>query len=292
MNLYDDYASSSQTVKRTYANGTVVEETISQSSTSSFRDASEVSYDFTSNDARVDALNRSIADAGGLNPITAAEQEEQAATAAGSGTDTRVRLRALRGQAEQVYGPNSPDNILSPMHVSDGLLFPYTPTISVTQGTSYDGGNQLVHTNGSFETYTGTPSTTISISGKFSIQNQAEGRYALAVLHLLRTISKMHFGQSDPRAGLPPPMMMFSGYGNYVFNDLPVIVKSHSYTLDESADTVTINTAGGIARLPSLFSISLELQVQQTPMRMRTEFNLEAFRTGALMRNSNPTGWI
>src|SRR5690606_20418368 len=94
-------------------------------------------------------------------------------------------------------------------------------------------------------------------------------------------------------AGMPPPIMVLTGYGNYMFNDLPVIVRGHNYTLDDSADTVVINTAGGVARLPSKMTITLDLVVQQTPQRQRKAFSLDEFRTGQLMRgNGSRTGWI
>jgi hypothetical protein len=211
-------------------------------------------------------------------------------------TDTRVRLRAMRGdsQMQQVYGDRTADNILSILYDTDGMMFPYTPTIGVSQAVEYRSA-ELVHTNGSIETYTRTPSVTLSVTADFSVQNQREGRYALACLHFLRTVSKMYFGETDKaagKAGLPPPVLIFQGYGNYMFNNLPVIVKSHSYSLDKSMNMVTVNTASGVAKLPALFSISMDLQVQQTPTAMRKEFSLDAFRTGALMRNGAATGWI
>lgn len=210
-----------------------------------------------------------------------------------SSKDTRVRLRCMRGREEEVYGPRDSMNILNILHDTDGILFPFTPSISVTHATEYQTSG-LVHTNQDSQSYSRTPSVTLSVTGKFSIQNQREGRYVLAVLHLLRTISKMYFGEKDRetgKAGLPPPVMVFTGYGNYVFNNVPVIVRSHSYTLDETQGMVRVETAGGVAMLPSLMTISLEIVVQQTPIRQRKEFSLDEFRTGELMRRTG-TGWL
>lgn len=225
--------------------------------------------------------------------------------------DTRIRLRAMVGQETAVYGNTGILSIINPMlGGTDGLIFPYTPTITISHATEY-GTTALTHANEDIDHYIRTPSVTISLTAKFTVQNQREGRYALAALHFLRTISKMHFGQLDKNRGLPPPVLIFSGYGEYMFNNLPVIVKSHTYSFDDHTDLVTVtpqsaslnfkdkntpynyDNTGGMAKLPVLFSVQVELKVQQTPNRMRTVFNLEEFRTGKLMLDSkNGKGWI
>ena len=206
-------------------------------------------------------------------------------------SDMRVSLRAQGGQAQAVYGEAGDDNILSILHKTGGVIFPYTPTISVEQAVDYK-SVELVHSNNDINTYTRTPSVSLSVTGKFSIQNQREGLYAIAVVHFLRTVSKMHFGENDPNAGLPPPVLLFRGYGKYMFNDLKVVLKNHSYSLDDTVDYIDIITdsEGSKTRLPSLFTISLTLGYQQTPNAMRKDFDLNQFRTGELMRSQK--GWI
>lgn len=205
-------------------------------------------------------------------------------------SDMRVRLRAQPGQAEGVYGPAGPDNILSILHKTGGVLFPYTPTITVEQSVDYKTVD-LVHANGDINAYTRTPSVSLSVTGKFTVQNQREGEYLIAVLHFLRTMSKMHFGETDPNAGLPPPILYFHGYGTYMFKGLKVVLKSHSFSLDDTVDYVDVTTpSGGITRVPSMLTVSLSVGVQNTPTEMRKDFNLQDFRTGAMMRDSK--GWI
>ena len=214
--------------------------------------------------------------------------------------------------------------VLAPLLQTAGMIFPYTPTINFTQAVNYM-DLQLVHSNTDYPAYTRTPSVTISVSGKFTVQNQAEGAYALACLHFLRTVSKMYFGANDTNAGLPPPVLVFSGYGNYMFGTgggqgLRVVLKNHNWSFDDSVDSIIVNIPatpssqpGGIpiaslsnyipaslstpanggagnARLPSLFTVSLELMVVQTPQRMRNVFSFAKFASGALMQSS--TGWI
>lgn len=201
-----------------------------------------------------------------------------------SDTDSRVRLKA---QTTDVYG----SGIMSILKDTNGLLFPYTPSIQVSQDVNYTQMN-MTHSNTDYYSYMNTPNVSISISGKFSVQNQREGKYALAVLHFLRTASKMYFGETDAaagKAGLPPPILLLSGYGTYIFNNIRVILKGHNYSFEDSVDMVPIALGSGTAKLPALFNISINLTVQQTPSAHRTEFSLDSFRNGSLLERG---GWI
>lgn len=201
-------------------------------------------------------------------------------------TDMRVRLKAQTGQEDRVYGAG----IASVLKETGGLLFPYTPTITVSQDVAYQ-DLALTHSNGDILAYTRTPSVTLSVTGKFTVQNRREGRYALAALHFLRGASKMHFGQTDVYAGLPPPLLILEGYGTYMFHGIKVAVRRHNYTLDDSHDMVDVEIDGRkSARIPSLFQLQVELTVQNTPNESRTQFNLAKFRDGSLMTDKG--GWL
>lgn len=216
----------------------------------------------------------------------------QSAVAAAAATvaippDFRARLSAL-----------SPDNlysgtILNPLAATRGVIFPYTPQITFTQSVQYT-DLQLVHSNTDYPSYTRSPSVTLNVTGKFTVQNQVEGAYALAVIHFLRTVSKSYFGETDAgqgKAGLPPPVLLFDAYGPFLFNRLRVILKSHTWSFDETMDTISVSIGSNVVRLPAMFTIGTELMVVQTPQRMRTKFSFDAFASGALMTN-NDGGWI
>ena len=120
----------------------------------------------------------------------------------------------------------------------------------------------------------------------------------LACIHFLRVVSKMYFGKAsfaepgsgEPSlAGMPPPVLIFSGYGSYMFNDLPVIVKDHSYAFKPDVSYIDFEVNGDMIRLPSILDISIKLVVQNTPKRLKDEFDLDKFRTGELMKSK---GWI
>lgn len=213
-------------------------------------------------------------------------------------TDARIRLGALDTSIYTLKGKLPvEDSILSVLAETNGIIFPYTPTVSYSQAVSYM-DLQLVHSNTDYPAYTRTPSVGITINGKFTVQSQEEGRYALACLHFLRTVSKMRFGEQDIYAGLPPPILLLSGYGRMMFGTtdkgLRVILKNHSWSFDETMDTIMVLASASdktvLARLPPMFSISCELMVVQTPARMRTVFYFDDFASGALMKQKE--GWI
>lgn len=239
------------------------------------------------------------------SPITSNSQLYGAAYGSGS-SGSSASPYAQGGPSSGVYGQGTPStgspstnlaasgsNLLAPLVNTNGLMFPYSPQITVEQTVLYQDIN-MVHTNADFLAYQRTPSVTISITGKFTVQTQTEGIYALACIHFLRVVSKMYFGQNyngapSTLSGLPPPILLLNGYGSYMFNNLRVILKSHSYTYNETMDTVLINTAGGTVRLPALFDLSATLVVQQTPRAAKADFDLGLFRTGQLMLKG---GWI
>ena len=211
--------------------------------------------------------------------------------------ELRVRLSALHpddvlshgSQGDRNGTQSSPNEIFRPLVPFKGVLFPYTPAITFTQAVNYM-DLQLVHSNTDYAAYTRTPSVTIGINAKFTVQNQTEGLYALACLHFFRTVSKSYFGKLDgDKAGLPPPVLLLDGYGTYIFNQLRVILKNHSWTFDDSADGIVVKGPEGFARIPALFSVSCELVVVQTPQRMREEFSFDKFASGELMQSG---GWI
>lgn len=218
-----------------------------------------------------------------VSPKTAYSGDRSSSVARES-SDPRVRLKA---QSISVYG----DGIMSILKDTNGLMFPYTPTIQVSQDVNY-ATMAMTHANTDYHSYTNTPNVSISLTGKFTVQNQREGRYALAALHFLRTASKMHFGESDAaagKAGLPPPVLLLHGYGTYMFNNIKVLLRNHSYSFDDNVDMVNVAVANGSARLPALFTVSISLVVQQTPQAMRKRFSLDEFRSGALLEQG---GWL
>jgi len=252
------------------------------------------------------SLNAGLAQAN-ANPPTAIPNPPAATENLADTAGRRVRLRPKPAAVGQIYGALG--GLLTPLVLTKGIVFPYQPTITYSQDVNYT-SMEIVHANQDFYSYSKTPAVKLTVEGDFTVQNQTEGLYSLACIHFLRTVSKMYFGQNDPKAGTPPPVLLFDAYGQYMFNALPVIVTQFSVTLPKDVDYVAVPTSvnssqvispatfesinnsqltasfsgdqGGYAWLPALFSISVQLTVQNTPQRLRA-FDLQQFRTGALL---------
>lgn len=203
--------------------------------------------------------------------------------------DSRVRIKAGNNATSiaNVLGEKDPTtNILSILYETGGLLFPYTPSITVNQSVNWD-PLTLVHTNWDVHAYQRTPSVNISVSGIFTAQNQREGEYVMAVLHFLRVVTKSYYGIEDSKkgkAGIPPPVLYFSGYGDFIFRGIPCVIKSYNYTFDENTDSsVFWSRTNQSARLPAKMNITIELGVQIGFDKQKNDFNLDDFRTGKLL---------
>jgi hypothetical protein len=248
----------------------------------------------------IDSVIQTAANNALSNPANAFQQQvlqqnntQAAATGVPQSNTTEMRAILSALHPEDVYGASGgpKPGLMNILANTGGVIFPYTPTISFSQAVNYT-DLQLVHSDSDYPAYTRTPTCTLSVTGKFTVQNQTEGQYALAVIHFLRSVSKSYFGEIDAasgKAGLPPPVLLFSAYGAYVFNRLRVVLKSHSWTFDENMDTINISVGqiganpAAMVRLPALFSITTELMVVQTPQRMRKKFSFDLFKSGELM---------
>lgn len=164
----------------------------------------------------------------------------------------RVRLRPKPDANQQIYG--SEGGLLNPLRTTNGMVFPYQPTITYQQDVNYT-AIDLVHTNQELYAYNRTNALKLTIQGQFSAQNQTEGVYSLACIHFLRTVTKMWFGASR-NPGTPPPVLLFDAYGQYMFNQLPVIVTGFTVSLPNDIDYVPIDLAGTSA--PSATTSSAE----------------------------------
>ena len=153
---------------------------------------------------------------------------------AAAGTDWRVRLQLAPG-ATYLYKDPSP-GILAPLFSTDGVIFPYTPSIETSYTANYE-KYDLVHSNYRGYYYKNSAVNDINIRGTFTAQDTGEAEYVLAVIHFFRSITKMFYGQ-DTLRGAPPPLVYLSGYGDYQFNDHPCLVSNFSYSLPDNVDYI------------------------------------------------------
>ena len=153
-----------------------------------------------------------------------------------SNSDWRVRL-SLAENANYLYNDNSaPNGILQPLQATGGVIFPYTPKIDTSYKANYAQYNPT-HSNYRGYFYTNSQVNDITINGKFTAQDTVQANYLLAVIHFLRSATKMFYGQ-DPQRGSPPPLLFLSGLGQYQFNDHPCLLTSFTYNLPEDVDYI------------------------------------------------------
>lgn len=213
--------------------------------------------------------------------------------------DWRVRISMAKPTADLFY--NRTDNaVLSPLSETSGVVFPYTPSLTVTHNAKY-GTTSLTHSNYSSYSYESSEVAAINISGEFTVQNIKEGQYLMAVIQFFRTVTKMFFG-ADINAGSPPPMVFLDGFGPAYLPHVPCVVTSFSHTMPSEVDYVSIpvgatitssgirpptQNIGGPVRLPTSSTVSISLQPVYSRKNIARNFTLDRFSRGALIQNGN-----
>jgi len=145
-------------------------------------------------------------------------------------TDWRVKLKITPGtffDSSQVFAP---------IKKAGGLIFPYTPTISIANTAKYS-PMQVTHQNYVFQAYEYSQPNNISISAPFYCETSVEAAYWISTIHFLRSCTKMFTGDGDLQ-GNPPIILKFSAYGDYVFKNVPVVVSDFKVDLDASSDYI------------------------------------------------------
>ena len=188
--------------------------------------------------------------------------------------DWRVRIRA---PIDTLFPNNA---LFEPLKATNGLIWPYLPTIKITTKANYKTENPT-HNNFAYNFYQNSNVEDISIDGEFSVQNSTDGLYWIAATMFLRTATKMFYGQGD-FAGNPPIICTLSGYGTQVFNDIPVVIKSFSIDLKDDVDYVQVMVGGDNGTptwVPAMSSISVVLSPMYNRQVMRS-FSLQTFAAG------------
>lgn len=149
--------------------------------------------------------------------------------------DWRVKLKLAPGST-YLYNDDK-QSILKPLKASNGVVFPYMPTIQTTYNANYD-STELTHSNYRGQFYKSSSVGDIQITGVFTAQDTAEANYLLAVIHFFRSVTKMFYGAKDPLRGAPPPLVYLAGLGQYQFNNHPCVVKQFNYSMPNDCDYI------------------------------------------------------
>ena len=145
--------------------------------------------------------------------------------------DWRVRL-SIPNVASFKASP-----LLSPLKQTNGLVFPFTPTIIVAHSANYQAITPT-HTNYPYFAYQNSQVDQLVITGDFFVQNGVEAEYWVAALHYLRSATKMFYGGEAETLGAPPPVVKLNGYGDFIFNNVPVVVTNFTVDLPQDVDYI------------------------------------------------------
>ena len=153
--------------------------------------------------------------------------------------DWRVRL-TLPTQSPFKYLLLDNNDLMEPLQKSNGVFWPVTPAVIVQNSATYNPLAQT-HSNYPFQAYQNSQVDTISIVGEFPVQNSEDAKHWIAVIKFLRTMTKMSFGQSaeDNMKGQPPPILHLSGYGDHVYDKVPVVINQFSVELRPGIDYIS-----------------------------------------------------
>lgn len=225
-----------------------------------------------------------------------------------SKADTDWRVRISLSESSSLFYKSEQPGVMMALRDTNGVIFPYTPTINMTHTARY-AEQKLTHANYASYFYEGSEVSAIQISGDFSVQTVEEGKYLLAAISFFRSCTKMFFGNQDSQAlaGSPPPMVFLNGFGKYYFPNVPCVVTSFSHNMPADvdylevthypkemgsgrlvgsagqykSDTELINAAA--TRVPTNSTISITIQPVYSRKFVHEKFNLNKFANGELL---------
>ena len=212
-------------------------------------------------------------------------------------SDLRPRLTAKGSSGGLLM--QGPASALKASGVRNSLVFPYTPAMTFARSANY-GTYELAHTNYQPKYYSATSSPQLQITALFTNGTEDEMSYTQGAMHFLRMASLMHFGESDPNRGTPPPVLLFSAYGDNQFQDWPCVVTNVSYTFDSEVDYVENASSAPAAEqslftgipisnrsdriiLPAQIYIAVELQHQPDLLTTRRDYTVAKMASGAML---------
>ena len=154
--------------------------------------------------------------------------------------DWRVRLQVPDGPLTKFFDfENNP--IMNPLAESNGMFWPLTPAVVIQHSANYNAMDQ-VHSNFPHQAYQNSQVDSLNIIGEFPVQNSEDAKHWVATVNFLRTATKMFFGKEDGIGGLkgnPPPIMHLYGYGDHMFNRVPVVINTFNVELRPGIDYIS-----------------------------------------------------
>jgi hypothetical protein len=191
-------------------------------------------------------------------PSSEPKKEPPATPKFQGGKDHRVRLKVPISYVSGIHtqGPNKS------LYKSQGIIFPYTPSISQDYAANYS-AVPVTHSNYTQYFYKNSSVGTISLTAKITVQNEYEADMYFSIIHLLRALTKMRWGDDD-NAGSPPPVCRLFAYGDAIMNNVPVALSAFKLDLPDNVDYFTTRA---LSSAPAMATLNLTL----TPIYSRNE---------------------
>lgn len=193
--------------------------------------------------------------------------------------DWRTKL-TLSSTTKKLIDDKGP---LASLVETGGIIFPYTPTIFIQHSASF-GVSQLTHTNYDHPSFDAHTIGDLTITGTFTANSSAEADYVLAVLHFLRTTTKMFFGQdSEFPPGTPPPILKLNGFGDHIFKNVPVVVINFNMEMPATVDYVRTTPTPGTSMVPTSTVVAITVKPVYSRASTSKRFGLKKFADGSLL---------
>jgi hypothetical protein len=237
-------------------------------------DAQQVAFQTFAAPGDEDAQQVPFSQAGGVNSQVRQARNQQTNSNLAQfpvNNDWRVVLRLAPGATYLYNAPQA--GLLQPLKTTNGVVFPYTPSITTAYKANYSEYN-LMHSNYRGYFYQNSYTDTVQLNATFTAQSTADAAYVLAVIHFFRSVTKMFYGQ-DAQRGSPPPLVYLSGLGDYQFNNHPCLVSQFNYVLPADVDYISSGSPNNLGLnlqpLQNLYSTTLNA-VAPTVTRLAAAF--------------------
>jgi hypothetical protein len=158
--------------------------------------------------------------------------------------DWRVRLQIPTGASSLRKAILDDNELLAPLQDTGGIFWPLTPAVVIQHSANYNALAQT-HSNYPFQAYQNSQVDSMNIIGEFPVQNSDDAKHWVATVNFLRTVTKMFFGKDDGDGlkGNPPPILHMSGYGDHMFQKVPVVINTFNVELRPGIDYISTKQA-------------------------------------------------
>lgn len=200
---------------------------------------------------------------------------------------------SLPPSARTIFYNDETNELLKPLKLTEGFLFPIQPAISMGYEAKYQ---ELAptHTNFPYQMYQSSSIKPISLTGDFVIRNQYDAQYVNAGIHFLRSLTRMFNYRDGEYAGAPPQVVRLHGMGFTAFDDLPCVLTDVTVNYPESVDHITfqINRRSDYfknetARIPVFLTISVSLTPVFSRDFITNQYTTTGFSTGQVRLMGN-----